>query len=153
MVKYWKDVGDCLRAYHEKFRRTDLPELVISGIYVLTPPEEAGAPLSIAGRWPDQWPNNGRQGVYLVFGKGYELLYVGKASAKSSMGARLSTYFQYNHTDRLCRIVEHTDWRSWSKDPKYVVTIAVPEDFSFEAPALEEYLIASLQPPDNKNAR
>lgn len=149
----WIEVENSLRKYMEEFRRTSLPELAISGIYVLTPPADAGPPLHIVGKWPDPWPNNEKKGIYLIFGKGYELLYVGKASANSSVGARLSSYFQYNVSDKSCSIVERSDWRAWSSPPKYVLTIAVPNELSFEAPALEEYLIASLKPPDNRNAR
>ncbi len=157
MSKTWKDVETSLRKYHEEFRRPGLPELDISGIYVLTPPEEAGAPLHIAGKWPDQYPNSEKRGVYIVFGEGYKLLYVGKASAKGCMHERLGKYFQYNNRkDKFFRIVapgKRSGLRSWTSPPKYVVTIAVPDMMSFEAPALEEYLIPLLQPPDNINAR
>jgi len=66
---------------------------------------------------------------------------------------RLGSYFKNNAADKSCRIVERSDWRAWSDPPKYVVSIAVPDQLPFEAPALEEYLIAALKPPDNRNAR
>ena len=39
----------------------------------------------------------------------------------------------------------------WSKDPRYLITIAVPAGMAFEAPAVEEYLITRYANdlPDN----
>lgn len=67
------------------------------------------------------------------------VIYVGKASADSWIGARLAKYFQYDANGR-CRFI-HAEWC-----PRYVVTVAVPDDSPFEAPALEEFLIKELQP-------
>ena len=58
---------------------------------------------------------------------------------------RLSAYFRYNRKTKKCKI-KHSNW---SEPPRYVLTVAVPTDMSFEAPALEEYLITKTQPKDN----
>ena len=39
---------------------------------------------------------------------------------------------------------------SGSRDPRYVITIAVAKDMTFEAPALEEFLITRFKTTDNK---
>lgn len=60
------------------------------------------------------------------------------------LGARLSHYFGYD-SEKKCQLKHST----WSKTPRYVVTVGVPGNMTFEAPALEEYLIGQLRPPDN----
>lgn len=142
--KKWPEIYATLDRYRNNFRREDLPELAISGIYVLKPPEEPGAPLKIYGKWPEVWPNAERKGVYLILGGEYQLLYVGKASANNTLGVRLSSYFVYD-SDCSCKVVH----QGWTKPPRYVVTVAVPEGLTFEAPAIEEYLIGELNPPNN----
>jgi excinuclease UvrABC nuclease subunit len=74
--------------------------------------------------------------------------YVGKASMGNCIGSRLSSYFGYeSETDRRCKIYHR---EGWTEKPRYVMCVAVPEDSPFEAPALEEFLIRELAPPDNK---
>jgi excinuclease UvrABC nuclease subunit len=70
-----------------------------------------------------------------------QLLYVGKSA---TLGPRLNNYFRWSTgKESPCRIV-HTVWK---KRPMFVATIAVTE--SFEAAALEEYLIAKVHPEEN----
>ena len=70
-----------------------------------------------------------------------QLLYIGKASW---LGRRLSTYFQYlTGRGSECKIV-HSGWKT---RPSYVATVALNK--SFEAAALEEYLIGVLNPEEN----
>jgi hypothetical protein len=133
-------VSRCLDEYQEKYRRPGLPALELRGMYALFP-EEGSADFVESG-WNDQYPNADRKGVYLIFGKTGRLLYVGKASMGASIGGRLGTYFAGK---KECRLIS-TDW---TERPTYVATIAVPEGMSFEAPALEEYLIKCLNPCDN----
>jgi len=134
-------VRRCLDEYQEKYRRPGLPALELRGMYALFP--EEGLADFVEARWNDQYPNADREGVYLIFGRTGMLLYVGKASMGASMGGRLGTYFAGKNE---CRLLS-TDW---TERPTYVATIAVPEGMSFEAPALEEYLIRRLSPCDNK---
>ena len=88
--------------------------------------------------WKDPWPFNDRAGVYLIYSAEFDLLYVGTAQY---LGARLSGHFG-SGKDCVPR-------GKWSKPPRFVISIAVPEDVPFEAPALEGFLIGELGPPDN----
>ena len=144
--------------YCEMYRHPNLEKLSLSQVYSLVagvgePPRQATQAPSAAPHqdqeasppfgWPGTWPNSGEPGVYLVFDTAMNLLYVGKASMSNGIGARLNGHFGYA-TDgtRGC-----APRGTWSAPPAYVVAIGVPH--SFEAPALEEYLILELQPPDN----
>ncbi|MGV3659869.1 MAG: hypothetical protein ACO1TE_06785 [Prosthecobacter sp.] len=93
--------------------------------------------------WKDSWPHGDRAGVYFVFAQDEHLLYVGKASMGSCMGARLSSWFQ-GSCDEICKIRG-----TWSDRPAHVRTLAVADEMRFEAAALEEFLINKLCPPDN----
>ena len=129
-----------LDEYQEKYRRPGLPALELSGVYALFP--EEGLADFVESRWNDPYPNADRKGVYLIFGNTGLLLYIGRASMGTTIGGRLGTYFA-GKTE--CRLLS-TDW---TERPTYLATIAVPPGLSFEAPALEEYLIRSLNPCDN----
>ena len=142
------DIIEVLNHYKAHFRRESLPPLKpISGLYALFPELES-AP-EVTAKWPDAWPDGGFQGVYFVFGTQLRLLYIGKASMRHQIGARLSFWFKYARPDRSCKVV-HT---GWSEQPRFVATLAVPDGMAFEAPALEEFLIERLSPPDNVNGR
>lgn len=134
-------VRGCLDEYQAKYRRPDLPSLELSGLYALFP--EEGLADFVESHWNDPYPNADREGVYLLFGRTGMPLYVGKASMGASIGGRLGTHFAGT---KECRLLS-TDW---TERPTYVATIAVPEGMSFEASALEECLIKSLRPSDNK---
>lgn len=128
-----------IEEYSEKYRNPKLPKIQKGEIYNLKKDIEGTEEIG----WPDSWPNAERNGVYAIINKD-TVLYVGKASL-SSLGSRLSSYFRYGK-NRRCEIPsEHT----WSSPPTHVCTWAVPEDMSFEASALEEYLIRELDLPDN----
>jgi hypothetical protein len=47
-------------------------------------------------------------------------------------------------------VLQHS---GWSQPPRFFYAVAVPEQMPFEAPALEEFLIGRLQPPDNSVGR
>ena len=97
-------------------------------------------PLSVAD-FAELKPLADRAGVYLIFGARMQLLYVGKSP---TLGTRLSSYFRWSAGKGTpCRVV-HTAWKT---RPMFVATIAVTE--SFEAAALEEYLIGRLHPEEN----
>jgi len=125
--------------YEREFRNPSRPPLSVSAPYDLFPKttEQANA-------WPGSYPQAARRGVYLIGDDEMNVLYVGKASMSNTIGGRLSAYFSYAE-DRGCRI-KHP---SWSKAPRFVVTVAVPYDAPFEAPALEEFLLGAISPPDN----
>jgi hypothetical protein len=139
MLEALKRALDDCRA---KYRRSDLPDLRLSGLYSLFPDEVQTA--DAGHRWNDKWPHSEEAGVYFIFGGSGRLLYVGKASMNHCIGGRLSNYFGTDKATNRCR-VEH----EWCERPMYVATAAVPQGMKFEAPALEEYLIATLNPCDN----
>ena len=140
-----EQVKQALEQYKAKYRRSDLPDLNMSGLYALFPDEVQTAG-DVAYRWNDQWPNSDEAGVYFIFGSSGRLLYIGKASMNHYMGGRLSNYFGCDKATKACRIVHEN---GWSERPMYVATVAVPRGMNFEAPALEEYLIGRLEPVDN----
>lgn len=132
-------IRDRIDTYHRTYRHPSLIEPQVSGLYSLFPHERPGSSHELC--WPKTWPNADRPGVYLIFSKELELLYIGKAAV---IGSRLGVYFQYDHDGlRGCKVVH-----DWSVPPALVVTVALGE--AFEAPSLEEYLITELNPPDNK---
>ncbi len=121
--------------YVSKFRKIGLAPFERSQRYSLFPAEESPEP-----KWPGTYPNSERAGVYLMFDEEMVLLYVGKASMGSCIGSRLGSYFAYASDRETCRLKHE-----WKKgQPRYVITVAVPDDSPFEAPALEEYLIAAF---------
>lgn len=132
--------------YTLHWRRDGLPAYNISGTYDLFPEVPSGVE-KIEHKWPDTWPNSSSAGVYAVFDEGMKLLYVGKSSMSSYLGARLGSYFGFT-PERTCR-VNH----NWAVKPKYLITVAVPNASTWEAPALEEFLIKRLNPPLNRNGR
>lgn len=125
--------------YHDTYRHPNLATLQVQGLYELFPAAGSQAPL----RWPGPWPYVDQPGVYLIFDAELKLLYVGK---DARLGRRLGTYFQYQAgRGTTCRIV---DALAWGSQPAFVATVAVSK--TFEAPSLEEYLIAKLRPSLNK---
>jgi hypothetical protein len=132
-------------ADYEQYRRVDVPLLEVSPIYGLYP-ETLDTAITAELVWPQPYPHADRNGVYLIFGEGGHLLYVGKASMRHSLGHRLGHYFCYDKPARACRIIHD----GWSRPPRYIVTIAVPKEMGFEAAALEEFLIDRLNPSDNR---
>lgn len=141
------DIKVLLNEYVEQFRRPNLPGLSISEVYSLFPQEEGA--IQVEKQWPDTYPNAQKHGVYVVFGKDLQVLYIGKASMNNTLGSRLSSYFSYADDKKTCKVKGQ---EYWSECPKFIATIAVPDNLSFEAPAIEEYLIQSLGTslPDNK---
>jgi hypothetical protein len=142
------DIVEALSEYTSRFRRQELQALEpISGLYALFPDVEM-AP-EVTWRWSEStpWPHGDRAGVYFVFGTGVRLLYIGKASMGAKIGNRLSHWFQYERPGRSCRVV-HAGWR---EQPRFVAALPVSDDMTWEAPALEEFLIQRLSPPDNSN--
>jgi excinuclease UvrABC nuclease subunit len=108
-------------------------------------PGEENSGVSVASGWPKEYPNSSRKGVYAIFGRTGKLLYIGKASMNHYIGSRLGAYFRYEKLTRACEPI-HNGWR---ERPSYIATVAVPDNMSFEAPALEEYLIQRLNPSHN----
>jgi outer membrane cobalamin receptor len=133
-------VLDALHRYQTLHRNAARPAFVTSGIYGLD--HEHGRLHGADHEWPEDWPHHDKPGVYLVFDAEMKLLYIG---VSHWLSVRLEKHFKYG-PDESCRI-EGT----WSSRPAYVLTVAVSEPF--EAPSLEAFLIAELNPSDNKLGR
>lgn len=133
-----------VRCYEEQYRSPVLARFDIADPYDLFP-ERGSASLPCEGQWPASWAYPLRAGVYAFLSENAKLLYVGKASFRSSISARLATYCGYQERrSGPCKLSNR-----WKGSPRYVVIVAVPEESRFEASALEEFLIWKLQPPEN----
>lgn len=116
----------------EKYNRSDL-KLKISDVY------------DIKKDFSTQYPNSGFPGVYVFLNEQQQIIYVGKASNNNFIGPRLGAYFKRGNEEKSTGVPKV----KYYKDVRYLVTIPVPEDRAFEAPAIEEYLIKELNPPLN----
>jgi hypothetical protein len=114
-----------VREYEKKYRNPNLEKLEISNLY------------HIPTQWNEVFPFSNENGCYVFYSCDKQLLYVGKASLKHALGARIGSYFRQG-------VPVHN---GWSHFPEYLQTIKV--QFAFEAPSLEEFLITELTPPDN----
>lgn len=129
--------------YQSKFRGVGLDEFEVSDPYDLSA-ELGHTAINCVAAWPDTWPHIGRAGVYALFGEKLQTVYIGKASLRNALESRLGSYFGFEK-DRTCRF-----YNTWKCRPRYLITVAVPEESRFEAPALKEFLIIKLRPSDNK---
>ena len=128
---------DAVHAFETQWRHQRLTSFTpISEVYSLFP-GEAEPTLG----WPSPWPNGGHYGVYFVFYADMRLSYVGKAS-HSHIANRLSAHFG-GSSKTGCRIKSP----GWKERPMFIASIVM--EHAFEAPALEEFLIARLHPPEN----
>ena len=130
--------------YTQKYRSGSLPKLQVGDLLDLSP-EQGNTKKQAKKNWENEWPNGDKAGVYIFFDNNLDVIYVGKASMNNTLSTRLYSYFRYNKKTGACKI-KHNDWTT---NPRYVLTVAVPTNMSFEAPAIEEYLICKMQPKDN----
>lgn len=105
---------------------------------------EAPMDLDYIFREDEYWPCARNVGVYFIFNTKEELLYIGKASADSSIGMRLSDYFKKD-PDADGKWVD-VSGRSW-KGPQHVAAVGVDnmnnkDGLAWIAPALEEFLLS-----------
>lgn len=130
-------------AYQDTYRSARLAPFEISGSYWLFPGADTPSP-----KWPEPYPFTDRAGIYLIFASSEDLLYIGKASMNNSIGARLGEYFGSDNDLKTCKVKNSS---GWTLEPHSFITVAVPIDCSFEAPALEEFLIKRFGKllPDN----
>lgn len=118
------DLRSCLAELNDRFPRPGMAALSVSELCYVRDP---AAP----------WPHAGNPGVYALFNDNRELLYLGKASCNSDLGYRLRAHFDKTGAAKA----------SWFESVRHLATIPVPTDRAFEAPAVEEFLIARLNPP------
>ena len=134
------DITEAIGKYHDTYLGYYRSDPQISGTYALFPFESEMEPAH--HKWPDPWPNGESPGVYLILGERMKLLYVGKAAC---LAKRLNEYFRYTKDDnRGCHIVHDT----WVERPSFLATVALKR--TFEASSLEEYLIHTLHPSENR---
>ena len=131
--------GDAVTEYEDRYRRSDVPPLEVAPPLDLFPSLPTLDGFTPPLRWEHPWPFGDRAGVYLVYSNSFDLIYVGKAQRLTS---RLYDYFGEGD---VCE-VRHNNW---PQPPRFVINIAVPSNMTFEAPALEAYLIRELQPIRN----
>ena len=125
-------VQGCVSDYHKNYRNPALEPLSVNRLY------------DLQGEWlKNDIPDTERPGVYVFYDEDKNLLYIGKASWNSTVGARIASYFKKNPETAIETLPSH----NWTRDPKYVQTI--PVERAFEASSLEEYLITTLRPVDN----
>jgi hypothetical protein len=134
--------NDALSQYISSYRRSDLPALTVGEPLDLYPSRPAPTRFSPKLTWKDPWPFDKNPGVYLLYGEDFELLYIGKTSMRRCLGERL--YDHFGGDGGACAPREE-----WLKSVRFVINVAVPKELSFEAPAIEEFLIRKLQPKIN----
>lgn len=130
--------------FAKEHRRDGAAPFEVSALYDLHPQKKpVRHQHRIDGRWPhDDWPHGTKAGVYCILGDDLTVAYIGKASLNSTIKGRLNTYFKRGQTCVPVRA-------DWTIEPRFVLAIAVPDDRTWEAPALEEYLLVNLGSIDN----
>ena len=116
--------------------------LVMSDWYDLFPASDVSMQKPL--KWPQNFPNAGKPGVYFVFDETESLLYVGMS--QTDVQSRLGRYFGYmGGRSGPCKIKDISP--PWKTRPRFVRTVTTRD--SPEAPVLESFLIGVLQPPEN----
>lgn len=133
-----QEVLELVNEYSEKYRHPNLAKFEISGLYDLYP--DLHTVQFCSSKWPDVWEHCGNCGVYFFTDDNLEVIYIGKAS---HFGYRFGSYFMYGE-NKKCQLKD-----SRISDPRFVITVAIPSETSFESPALEEFLIRTVQPHQN----
>jgi hypothetical protein len=133
--------------YTSSHHRDNMPTYAISGLYDLFPESGASGKKLVTHRWPDEWPNHSSAGIYAVFDDKIDLIYLGKTPQNSFLEARLDSCFG-SRTERSCRLIGE-----WRIQPRYVLTVAVADDSTWEAAAMEEFLINTLSPALNERGQ
>src|SRR5438105_724928 len=95
-------IKEAVSEYCSIFRRSNLPDLRLSGLYDLFPEEAQAAQVDSA--WPSKWPHADEAGVYFIFGLSGQILYIGKASMSCCIGVRLSNYFGTDRATGRCLV-------------------------------------------------
>ena len=125
--------------YQENYRHPNLDKLEISGLYDLFPKHKTER--IIVEAWPNKWIFSGEAGVYLFLDENLDIVYIGKAN---HFGNRFGSYFSYAKDGKTCNLKNN-----WKINPRYVVTVAVPNTSKFENLSLEGYLLSKIVTSDN----
>lgn len=126
-----KVIESSLCEFNKRYPRPGINPITIKGEY------------DLQTDWDNTYPNADSAGVYLFLNEEGNLLYVGKASCNSNLGARLGAYFKYG-PDKNYEIKN-----KYYSEVRKILTIPLPAGHEFEAGAIEEYLINELSPKLN----
>lgn len=132
------EVLELVKFYEDNFRNSKLERFNVSGLYDLYPEKETKQ--EIENSWPNVWTNNSKAGVYLFLDENLEVAYIGKSN---QFGYRFGSYFGYNE-EKKCKTKNN-----WKTNPRFVITIAVPDDSKFECSSFEEFLLSKITTTDN----
>lgn len=121
------DVESAISEFNREFPRPKVGSVVLSSPFRIIDDYKFGS-----------FPNAASAGVYLVFDRDDNLLYIGKADG---LGARLGSHFGWS-ADRTAGRVKN----SRLVGAHAVRTIGLPDESRFEAPAIEAFLIRRLDP-------
>jgi len=124
--------------YENTYRHPNLQKLRISGLYDLFPDKESK--YKVEKSWPDEWIYCRSAGVYMFLDENLEIAYIGKAY---HFGYRFSSYFVYDE-NKKCKTKN-----TWKTVPRFVITIAVPDESKFESAAIEEFLLSKIVTTNN----
>ncbi len=128
------DLQVALDELNTKYPRPGMPALHMSERYVFQTD------------WPHRtWPGATQPGLYVFVNEHDELLYIGKASCTRALGHRLGHYFSGRTLDTF------TIADGNAAGATCVITIPLPPDHAFEAPAVEEFLLTRVATRGNKN--
>ncbi len=129
-----KEIEASLNKFNQEYPRPNMESLIISDAY------------SIYNDFESPFPNSEYPGVYIIANQSGKILRVGKASCGNNLGKRLSTYYRWHKTQNR-GVPKH----KYYKGTDIIYTIMVPKNRAFEASAIEEYLLASIDPPPPHN--
>lgn len=130
----YDDVEKLLKDYHFKYRNPILKELSVSKKYDLFPTKKRSE-----NCWPHTYPHADEPGVYLIMDSEKNVIHIGKSSV--AIGQILGSHFRYSK-DGTGECQNKSPY--WLIEPKYLATIPVSVNSSFEAASLKEFLISKL---------
>jgi hypothetical protein len=146
-MKDYESLKETIENFENNYRGSGLEKFSISGTYNLYP-EKDNLQVAALHNWPQEWPNHKSPGVYAFFCEKGNLIYIGKASMNNKIGKRLNAWFiSKNSID--CAFRSSVSESKQNINPRFVVTVAVPTSSSWEAAALEEFIIKELRPKFN----
>jgi hypothetical protein len=95
------------------------------------------------------YPNVSQPGIYVMMDSHGTVLRIGTASCGRTLGDRLGDYFKWGDRALGSGVARNSQYG----DVCFVVTIGLPSDRAFEAPAIEEYLLSKVDAPLNSHGR